>query len=513
MADFLIGRLATFSQSSHFDDQQTQNAGAVFVQDSVKFGPRVTINLGLRYEFGQAWEERDGRSSLFRQGQQSTVFTNAPLGTVVVGDAGIPPSIYEPSKTQFAPRVGGAWDVRGNGRTSLRAAYGIYYAPIASTKIEQLNENPPFTQNYTPTAPANQWYNLYAGVTNPFPFTFDPNSPTQRFSVPMQLFTFNPDFRMGYLDQFNVNLQQQLGRDLIVQIGYFGSRGHHLPMQSEINAAVFGPGATLANAQSRRPIDPTSYASIGDNVFDGKSAYDSMQFTATKRYADGYTLQVSYTLSKNMDNRTGNGANGSSGWPDPKNGATEYSLSNLNQTHALRINGVWEFPWLLDKGGIVGGVLGGWRLAGIITKLSGQPINITSGVDAALLGSSRVLGPQRPNMVGDPVIAGDRTREEKIAAYFNTAAFAAAAPGTFGDTPRNVMNGPGSFTVDTSLIKQFEPWGSDNPKNLQFRLEVFNLLNTVNLGAPVTARNAGNFGQITTANDPRIVQLALRFGF
>jgi hypothetical protein len=515
MADFLVGQAATFSQYSQFDSRQTQGLWGAFFQDDLRLAPRFTANLGLRYEFGQTWVERGDHSSEFRLGQQSTRFPNAPLGLVAPGDAGIPRTIFPRDKNNFAPRLGGAWDVRGDGRTAVRGAWGIFYAPVPATVLEQQNENPPFTQNYTTTpTPQQQMYNVYNGVVEPFPFRFNEKDPVQRFATPMQLFTFSPDFKTGYLHQFNVNLQQQLLRDIIVQIGYYGSRGRKLLSQREINAAVFGPGATSTNAQQRRPINPAVYASIAEDFSDARSEYNSMQLTATKKYSDGYTVQLTYALSRSKDNRSGNGTNAGA-WQDPSNGAPEWALSDLNQTHILRVNGLWEIPWGREKPGLVGHVLGGWRVAGVVSKLTGQPLNVVSGQDVALVGTSRALGAQRPDLVAgaDPNLPANRSQADKIAKWFNTATFVRPATGSFGNSPRNPITGPGSFSVNASLAKRVDFGPANSKQNMEIRIEAFNLLNTVNLGNPVLTLTASNFGQIITAGDPRIVQIGLRFGF
>jgi hypothetical protein len=514
LADYMLGRAATFSQYSQFDSQQTQALGSVFFQDDVKLG-RVTVNLGVRYDgIGNTWVERGElpNAGTLRVGQQSTRFPNAPLGLVYPGDAGIPDTIITPDRNNVSPRVGFAWDVLGNGRSALRGGYGIYYLPMPAQAIEQQNELPPFTQNYS-INPTNPMYDVYRGVQQPFPFVFDENAPTQRFALPTQVFTYVPEFRSAYMEQFNVNFQQQLGPDIILQAGYYGTRGHKLLYSREGNAAVYGPGATLGNAQQRRPIHPDLYTGISTFYSDATSEYNSMQLTATKRYSRGYTLQLTYALSKSMDNRSVSSLGGSV--QDPNNPFDgEWGLSDFDQRHILRVNGLWELPWLRTTPGWRH-VLGGWRLAGIFSRSSGQPINLSSGADVALIGPSRAVGPQRPDLVPgqNAELSSDRSRDEKIAAWFNTSAFVRPQTGTFGNTPRNYLIGPGRTTVDASFTKRFEPWSGNANRHFEFRLEVFNLLNTVNLGQPVVAMNSAAFGRIQTAGDARLIQLGFRFGF
>ncbi len=510
MADFLLGNTTNFSQYSCFCSQEDQTPVRLYVQDDVKFG-RFTLNLGLRYEAGETWVEKNLYASTFRQDQQSTRFPTAPRGLVAPGDAGIPDTIIEADKNNFAPRLGAAWDVRGNGRTSLRAGWGIYYLPMPAQAIEQQNENVPFTQNVVRSLPNNvQSYNAYAGIVQPFPFLYD-ESAAQRFTLPTQAFNYNPGFETAYMRQYNVNLQQQFGRDLIAMIGYVGSQGRNMLYGREINAAVYGPGATAANAQARRPIDPTSFTSLPSYFSDSTSEFNSLQLTLTKRYSRGYTLQGTYALAYSKDDRSQTSTSASAQSPyDPHDG--EWAYSDFDRRNILRVNGVWELPFF-NEPSAVGFVLGGWRVAGIASFLSGQPVNVTSGVDRALLGaSSRGLGPQRPNQIKDPELPTDRPQDELIAAYFDKTAFVLPAEGSFGNTPRNSIIGPGTVTFDMSLVKRFA-MGSAARRALELRIEVFNLLNRVNLNNPNSALNSAQMGQIQSAGDARLMQLGLHFTF
>lgn len=505
LADFMIGRPLTFTQMTALDGGQLSRTWGAFVQDDVKLGRRVTVNLGLRYDLYEPWEELGGRSVLLRPGQQSTRYPNAPPGLVFPGDAGVPGGLVPADKNNFAPRVGFVWDVQGNGRTSVRGAYGLFHTVDGAITTAHGNEAPPFVQVVAFTPPNAD--DPYAGRTSPFP-SVESASGEALFFYPMQIFSINPDFGVGQIHQFNVNVQQQLGQDLIVQLGYIGNRGRHLASKRETNAAVFGPGATAANIQQRRPYFPEYFAGIAEAISDGSSNYNSFQIGATKRYSRGYTIQVAYTLSKSMDDNSGD-LTGPQNPADPHDG--EWALSNFDRRHVLRVNGLWELPQLQNRR-IIRYVLGGWKVAGIVSKLSGTPINLTSGADVALLGPSRGLSAQRPNLVGDPNLDSGRSRTEQIQRYFNSAAFARPAPGQFGTAGRNLLIGPGSFTADASLTKRFS-WSGPADRGVEFRVEVFNLFNTVNLGDPVLTMTSPAFGQIQTAGEARVVQLAVRVDF
>jgi hypothetical protein len=199
---------------------------------------------------------------------------------------------------------------------------------------------------------------------------------------------------------------------------------------------------------------------------------------------------------------------------DPAHPELDRAISSVDRTHVLRINGMYEFPRLQDKPAAMRLIVGGWRLAGIMSYLSGNLVNVTSGVDRALIGCFG-CAPQRPDLNGDPTLPDDRSREEKIAQWFNTdtaTLWTLPALGTFGNAPRNPIRGPGRFGTDLSLTKIFA-LSSVATRRIEIRIEAFNAFDNVQLNNPNGATNNANFGRITSALDPRIVQLALRFEF
>lgn len=500
LVDFIIGRPASFTQQGVINDLARSTTTSIFVQDDVRVGP-VTVNLGLRFDRFTPWEQEGGRALAFRAGQQSTRFPNAPRGLVYPGDEGVPEGLVA-ANNRINPRVGFAWDVRGNGRTAVRAAYGRFGTVIPGQAMARAGEGAPFLPSlgFTP----NSFRDPYGERRSPFPLT---ESSEAVFPVPLQIFTPAQDFRPGHVEHFHVTMQQQVGEDLTLQAGYVGSRGRNMVGTRELNAAVFGPGATLANAQQRRPYAPESFAQIAETVAEASANYDSLQVTAMKRYSKRYTLQAVYTLSKSTDKPLER---------DLANPATfdgEWALAEYHRRHVLRVNGIWELPELEDHGALVRHPFGGWRLAGIVSALSGLPFNVTSGADTALLGPSRGIPAQRPHVSGDPELDGGRSRDELIARYFDTSAFTRPANGEFGTAGRNMLIGPGLFTVDASLAKQFRFGAGAQPRRVELRIEAFNLLNTVNLNNPIAVLSSPVFGQITTAGDARVIQLGLRFEF
>jgi hypothetical protein len=502
VADFMLGRPGSIVQAGRTDRLAATRPWSAFVQDDLRLG-RLTVNLGARLDRFAPWEQSEGQATVFRSGQQSTRFPTAPPGLVFPGDAGIADGIVSP-KTRLTPRVGFAWDVAGDGRTAVRAAYGRFTTADPSISATQVNGNAPFTP--TVSRVPQSFRDPYGNGRSMFPIA----EGDALFPAPMQILSVAPDFGPGHVDQFNVSLQRQFGPQLSVQAGYVGSRGRDLMGDRQINMPVFGPGATLANAQQRRPILPEFYGSISEKVASQRSQYDSLQIGATKSYARGYTIQVAYTLSKSMDDGSGPVASGSQDPADPR---AEWARSDFDRRHVLRASGMWEVPRMQTGPAAVRHALGGWRLAGIVSVLSGTPFTVTSGVDAALVGPNRGLSAQRPDLAGEPGLDGGRSRDDRIARYFDTTAFVRPAPGAFGNAGRNLLIGPGAFTVDASMAKQFLLWPRVTERHVELRVEAFNLFNTVNLGNPVATTTSPAFGRIQSAGQARVIQLGLRVAF
>jgi hypothetical protein len=296
-----------------------------------------------------------------------------------------------------------------------------------------------------------------------------------------------------------------------------GGVSHHLYDARELNAAVFGPGATEANAQSRRPILPQYYSDIPGLFSDANSNYHSLQAQVQKTFSKHYSIQGAYTWGRSIDNRSATTIdNNSESAQDPNNWfcRCERAASDFNVTHILSMNGLWDLPALSGRGFLTG-IAGGWRIAGIFRYNTGQPVNIIVGQDIPLIGGSRTNGnSERPNLVGNPTLSKSRSRQAQALEYFNTAAFATPAPGAFGTVARNSVVGPGVLTNDISVNKSFPLFGEKG--KLGIRADLFNLLNWTNLSAPNRTLVSGTFGQIQSAGnggDQRIAQFALRYDF
>ena len=508
MADYLIGRPTNFSQGTPFDNREYVSTHNSFVQDDIRM-KRLTLNLGLRFDVEVPWKEEGDKAGAYVKGQKSTRYPDAPAGLVYPGDSGIP-SGFVPTSYRLLPRTGFAWDVRGDGKTALRGGYGLFGSSEPAISIAIAQEVPPYFPSISfadPYSFADPWG---PNRTSIFPYVRNDQGegifPTQPFSLEV----VGLDWRPGYMHQFNLTYQRQLGAELVVSAGYVGSRGRDLTTLRDYNLAPFIAGAsTPQNIQARRPDQ--NFTDVILAVNGSWSDYDSLQVTAMKRYSNYYTAQLTYTLGRTFDDG-GVGEAGSSvqNQHDPR---ADNAVANNDRTHVLRLNGMYELPRFQSLPPVLRDVLGGWRVAGILSYLSGVPFNVTSGVDRALEGCGGCSG-QRPNLNGDPELPGNRPREEKIARYFNTdtvTLWTLPDLGQYGNAPRNPLRGPSYFNTDLSLTKVFRV--TPNGGRVEFRFETFNLFDTVNLGNPNGNRNSVNFGRITTAGSPRVVQLALRLDF
>jgi hypothetical protein len=516
MADYLIGRSTNLLQQSSLDDNSVTSEYQVFAQDDFKVTSRLTLNLGLRYELDTPPIQLQDQTATIRpfvgctlsNCQQSVKFPTAPPGLVYPGDRGVPRGLVPADKTNFQPRVGFAFDPIGKGKTSIRGGFGLFYDYTGAIVSATVNQTLPYVVPLSVPSPPS-FSNPYAGTTDPFPYTLDLSNPA--FIYPTQQYSLNSDFKNGYIEGYNLNVQQQLGADIILQVGYYGKTGHKLSDDHEGNPAIYEPGATIDNVQARRAFFPQFYSSIGVITSDARSNYNSLQISANKRFSHGYTLGLAYTFSKSLDDRSTFSVDGTSG-ADPFNYLKgDYGLSDYDQRNILAVNGVWNLP-LLAHNGWVTTALGGWQLAGNTKYGSGNPFNANSGEDYTLEGSGRGTPAERPNISGNPALPSGRSHAQEVQAFFNTSVFSAPSPGQYGNSGRNNIIGPPLIDTDLSLLKRFqfpEPaWGA-----FQFRLEMFNILNNVNFSGPNNTFGSPTFGQLQGAQDARVVQLGLRYDF
>lgn len=502
-ADFLIGKYFTLTQGAGEYRDTRINRVAAFAQDSYKVTQRFTLDLGVRWEPFLPYTDLNGKIAVWKPGQQSTRFINAPPGIVFAGDKGIPdggvPSVW----TRFAPRLGFAWDLFGNGKTSVRGGYGVFYDSQNTIMMNNQSDQAPYGTVLTTFGTLTSSFNdPYAGTVNPFPAPHA-NVPRDaafpQFSSP---YLFARDYRNSYIQSWNFSLERELIGGFVTRASYAGSKATRQTVVRELNAAVFAPGVTTATTNQRRPIQPVGSTSIVEPV--GNSVYHALQLTSEKRFSHGFSILADYQFAKAIDDSSNSKATGQSR-TNPFNQRFDRATSDFDRRHVFNTSGLWELP-IHFQSKAVNSLLGGWSLNGILSAYTGYGFTVTSGVDNARTGT----GNQRAELIANPYLSGDRSRGQKIAAWLNPLAFQVNTLGTFGTLGRNTFRGPGFVTLDTGLFKKFAIY---ERLSATFRFEAFNALNHPNLNVPSASVTGANFLKITNAYDPRILQLAMRLTF
>lgn len=502
--DFLLGLPTRFFQ----DAPRLQTASGFeqdfFIQDDIRVSRRFTLNLGVRYEPRVPVRERNGNFTSFIPGQKSTRFPNAPLGLVFPGDAGVPVGGYFADLNNVGPRVGFAWDVFGNGRTSLRGGYGVFYDNIRWGGTETQGSSEPFVRSVEINAPGS-FSDPYGASGTPNPFPFNPASVNKDyvFSPRINVWTWDPNFRIGYLQHWALIAERELPGSSMLRVAYVGNKGTKLWTSRDINYAAIVPGnSTLANINDRRPI--AGFAGLDRSESQGFSTYNALQTTFNKRYSHGFTVLLSYSWQQTLDSISRGRQALSQPWP--MNLALNKGRANFAVDHVMVTSFVWDLPFLRNRSGLVGGVLGGWQLNGVLTMRTGLPFDIVPGQPSSLSGT----GGERADLVGNPFLPDGRSRQDQLLGFFDRTAFAVPGAGSWGNFGRNVMSGPGQRNLDLVFGKRFR---ITERHSISFRSEWFNATNTPTFNNPVNSVTNGNFGRITGSGAGRVIQMALKYAF
>jgi hypothetical protein len=498
---FLENRATSFiglTPQGEFDRYWRFWIGGGYLQEEFQVSSRLTLTGGVRYEFMTMPSDINGRDSALPNLADRTAATGR---------------LYESADyNNLSPRVGGAWNVTGDGRTSVRGAYGLYFNTNGSQNLIVTVTNPPATPRVV------------------FPNPTFPNPPFDRASG-LSIRPIQWDIETPRLQVWNVSLQRELWGDIAATIGYAAARGSHLLRSNDVNTA------TPTTGSDGRPFFPvaaprqnTAWTTIELKSSDGESWYDALIVEVRRRFAQGFMMQSSYTWSKSEDT-----TQASTFFSDATNGTTsafpEYiadynkGLSDFHAAHNWVTNFSYDLPWGRNRSGMSGAVLAGWRVSGIINMRSGSPLTVFVQNNRSRSQWQPSLGPgigrDRPSYAAgfgpDNAVTGDPN------AWFNPAAFVLQPAGTFGNTGRGDFIGPNLRTVDISLVKD-TPWTRlGNAGRVEVRLEIFNLFNRANFGPPQLIAFAGaadnegplaSFGRVrNTITSARQAQLGLRIRF
>ncbi|MGE3959531.1 MAG: TonB-dependent receptor [Vicinamibacterales bacterium] len=503
-ADFLLGLPAQARATT----QQAIQEGygwlySGYVQDEFRVTPRLTLNLGARYELPLPFIEKEDRIGGFITGRKSTVYPAAPTGLVYPGDAGIGRGIVPTDKNNIAPRLSAVWDPFGTGKTSVRSAFGVFYDALAGQGdfFQSGVLTPPFTplvelNTPTPITTANPLAAV-SGSSGPNPFP-----------AALTIIGWGDGFKSPYAYHFNAGVQHQIGNRLGAEASYVGSRGFNLPIFMEVNPGVYTPGQTTRGAR----VMP-AFALVRPTFSAAQSWYDSFQGSLRMLPTRGLNFLASYTLGHAVDHVSGLNIGGESRPVLPVVQGDEASLARalsfekgdalFDVRHRFVLSFGYELPTFEDKSPFLKYVAGGWQLNGIFQAQTGTPLTVVeTTLDIRYMTS-------RPDMTCD---ANDGPKT--TAQYFNTSCFSRLTLAQTGERPgnagRNTVRGPGFNRTDLSLFKNIQV---TKTQRLQFRVEAFNIWNQERFGQPGNQIGTPNFGVITTADDGRIVQLGLRYTF
>jgi hypothetical protein len=518
LATFLQGTTSSFQAVlNHSELGWRSLLGAWYVQDTIKLRPRLTLEAGLRHEFTTGWNEVALRASNYVTDSTGILQTNP-----VVGHSEF---TRNHATRLFGPRTGLAWDPFGNGKTAIRAGYGMYYSLIDDLNF-LLNSLPPYNGTAAFSGNLFSFLPLTAGAAVPPACGPGVASPCTTYA-PQGV---QPDAKTQAVHEWKFSVEQQLHANMALRVAYVGSFGYHGLLSVDPNtipAKLCANPAGCANVpQGGQYIPagtrPNPYLSAGFFWYtEGNSSYNGLEIDVTRRLSKGLLFRANYTWSKNLDfnsGLTGAQANNQAQMVLDRNDLRrDWGPSALNIATQASFSGHYELPfgkgqaWLRNVGGVGAKLISGWQLNGIVTLLSGFPFTPQIGANRSGDGDTR--NPDRPNLnpaFSGPVVLGKPNQ------WFNPNAFVLPAPGTYGNLGRGTFTGPGLSDVDFSLFKDTS---ISERANLEFRSEFFNLFNRANFGTPnavVFAGTAysGSAGLITaTATSSRQIQFGLKLIF
>ncbi len=534
LSDFILGKANAFNESSNVRHRSRNQDPALYAQDDWQITHNLNLNLGVRWEIFAPYTG-DITEATFKAGSKSNLIPNAPLGLQYVGDPGVPDGIYSTSLKRFAPRVGLAWDVYGNGRTSLRAGYGIFYNSWTEGDFNNDVQTPfafQLTTNATPnlvcpyggsTPPCPSGTPALASPI-PFPYVFNPNS--RAFASNAQVYSAPPgEGSTPYANEYNLSVEQQLSNTTALRVSYVGATYMKQYLSIDVNTPQYYPNApiTTASINCRRPYQPYlaaqtmtatgptctfnsfdsvpnfQFSAINQNSPVNNSNYNSLQTELHGKLGRQFDFSASYVWSKSL-NYVGPTV-------DQADIRMNYGPSDIDLRNRFVFSGVYREPQVHVLGEVGREALGGWNLSDVTILQSGAPFTVTSGVDTNRDGNNN----DRPNVIGDPYTHAS-TRAAKITQFLNPAAFSTpcfntAACNPYGSEQRNSLVGPRNVVTNLALFKQFPVY---RKMSFEFRAEAYNAINNVNLNTPRTNLTVFPTAaqSITGAGSPRQFQFA-----
>ena len=505
MADFVLGQSSAYTWNTRMQvDLRSSNSG-FFFQDDWKLTPRLTLNLGARYELVLPFIDKYDRIGIFDN------YTDPNKPRLIYGGSEgsdrYNRAMYAIDKNNMMPRVGLAYKL--GAKTSIRTGYGMFY-----TYLEPLGDG-----EYLIGNPPNA-YGVSLASSATVPAVLLKNGPAAGSlelakASGLTFVAYERRPKTSYSQQWNFNIQRELAKDWLLEVGYSGSKGTHLLMRYEDNYAPPGPG----NLNAKRRYQSVEIPGTGITTSplgpiygyhaNANAMYHALSTKLEKRFSQGFTLLTSYTYSSAMGDTCGNSASGNAagcGYQDVRNLRAERSRDNQDIPHRFVASGVYDLPFGKGRrwGGhmhpVLNALFGNWGAGSIVIWSAGEPFSVTVSGNPANIGDREIVN--RPNIVG-ALYSGERTLDRD----FNTAAFVPNNLYELGNAGRNIMRNRPDFNWDFSALKDFQ---LNERVRLQFRFEGFHFSNTPRFGQPGAVVGTNGFGQITGADTPRNLQFALK---
>jgi hypothetical protein len=535
LSDFVLGKVTAFSQGDGLLVRARGTLWGFYTTDQIRATSRLSLTLGLRWDPYWPFHTLYGRMNCFIPGEQSTVFTNAPLGLLFPGDTGCNSSGTSPDLKTFQPRIGFAYRLNQKGTSSIRGGYGMYSTQFPMQTYLGFGQTAPYIRSISRFVPQS--------ITNPWLGTppFSPDQPggdpfasgfhyndlplpsSTAFTPPVQAAAFNQHFKLGDLQKWNLTLEHLFPGNTLVRASYVGDKGTHLSLGVQGDPATYIPGecngepcSTAANETAREPYYAYGLGSIMTDQSDGNSSYNALQLSVERRFAAGLTLISNYTWGKSIDVESQGPNNNScctaflNQVSDPSNVNAYRSLSDYDVAHSFSSALVWQLPSFGQRDNFfLKHVASHWQVSGIWQWQTGLPFSVFSGIDNSLSGVGWDFADRVPGV--SPSLNTGRPHGQLVQEYFNTAAFQQNALGTFGNSGRNILFGPGLCNLDVGLLRIIPL--KQEKYHLIFRAESFNVTNTPHFALGPQLIPSPSFGQITGALDPRILQFAMKFNW
>jgi hypothetical protein len=518
LVDMLLGVPSTFTQGNPAIFYPRQKYIGAYFEDEIHMSPRLTIHAGVRWEpFLPAKDKKNTFDHFypanFAAGIVSQRFINAPPGLLFEGDKGVLDTYAAHRLDKFAPRVGVAFDPFGDGKSSIRASYGLLYDYPELNYASKPGQGAPFGSTISLSSPANGFVNPFSSYAggNPFP-TPQPPTSTVSFVTAGQYFNIPQNLRPMYQQIWSLSIQRELPLSLLITGTYLGSRTNHIWGAGESNPAVYIPGtcgtaacSTTANTNQRR-ILYLQNANTGKyfaNIFatddSGGSTYNALLLSVNRRSVRGVSILANYTYSHCLSDANFAGSLATAYYEIPFHPEADYGNCVFDVRNLGHVSVIYTTPAVGH--GLLRAAVGRWTISPLLSMQSGSWYSPVTGADNSRTG----VNLDRPNIIGNPYLRNNTTHT-----WLNPASFQANAIGTFGNAGAYSLVGPGAWTIDAALSRVVT---LPRENFLEFRLEGFNALNHVNYNNPTASLASSNFGKITSAGTGRVLQLAAKYTF